>query len=121
MTPAGLEKLKTDIGEGEYCVFFRNNHFSVLHKHEGLLYLLVTDQGYLYQQKIVWELLDSVDGDSLFYGTDFQMFTPADSTPEGIVDLTDSTADQELAAQLQQEERALEEAAKANREAGQLK
>lgn len=104
LTPHGLEQLRNDVGENEYCVFFRNNHFSVLHKHEGLLYVLVTDQGYLYQQKIMWELFDSIDGDSLFYGADFQMFTPEDNTPEGIVNLEDAKTDEALAYQLQQEE-----------------
>ena len=56
----GLGQLFEDIEENEFCVFFRNNHFSVLHKREGVLYLLVTDQGYLYQKKIMWELFDSV-------------------------------------------------------------
>jgi hypothetical protein len=45
--------------EGEFCVFFRNNHFSVLHKHNGSLFLLVTDVGYQ-GTPVVWEKLDQV-------------------------------------------------------------
>ena len=56
----GLMELHVEIQEGEFCVFFRNNHFSVLHKHKGDLFLLVTDQGYLYKNKIIWELLNEV-------------------------------------------------------------
>jgi hypothetical protein len=40
-------------------VFFRNNHFSVLHKHNGSLFLLVTDVGYQ-DTPVVWEKLDQV-------------------------------------------------------------
>jgi hypothetical protein len=40
-------------------VFFRNNHFSVLHKHTGSLFLLVTDVGYQ-DTPVVWEKLDQV-------------------------------------------------------------
>ena len=60
LTDEGINKLKIDIKEGEYCVFFRNNHFSVIHKRNGECYLLVTDQGYLKSDNIMWEKLDSV-------------------------------------------------------------
>ena len=71
LTMYGIEKLRQDINEGEYCVFFRNNHFSVIHKHNSQLYLLVTDQGYLSQKGIMWESLDRVQGGSHFYSPSF--------------------------------------------------
>lgn len=49
-------------------VFFRNNHFNSLFKHEdGALYLLVTDQGYLREGGVIWERLSGIDGDTAFY------------------------------------------------------
>jgi len=116
LTPYGLEQLQNDIGEGEYAVFFRNNHFSVLHKHNKALYLLVTDQGYLYQQNIIWELFDSVDGDSLFVKADFSIYNPEENKPEGIVIANEIKEDEQLALQLQKEENeALKKAEEANR------
>jgi hypothetical protein len=44
----------------------RNNHFNALFKYEGSVYLLVTDQGYEAEPDIVWERLDSVNGDTTF-------------------------------------------------------
>ena len=46
--------------EGEYAVFFRNNHFSTVTKNDGELFLLVTDQGYLRESSIVWEKFSQV-------------------------------------------------------------
>lgn len=47
------------LADEELCVFFRNNHFNTLYKHNGELYILVTDQGYA-QEAIVWEKLNQV-------------------------------------------------------------
>ena len=60
LTWTGLKELKNNLSSGELGVFFRNNHFSVIYKHEGNLYLLVTDLGFLRQKRIMWELLDNV-------------------------------------------------------------
>ncbi|CAI9535186.1 unnamed protein product [Staurois parvus] len=54
-------------------VFFRNNHFSTLIKHKGHLYLLVTDQGFLQEEKVIWESLHNVEGDSCFCDSDFHL------------------------------------------------
>ncbi|XP_061872346.1 ubiquitin carboxyl-terminal hydrolase MINDY-1 isoform X2 [Colius striatus] len=59
--------------EGELSVFFRNNHFSTMTKHKGHLYLLVTDQGFLQEEGVVWETLHNVDGDSCFCDTEFHL------------------------------------------------
>ncbi|NXF72059.1 MINY1 hydrolase, partial [Sclerurus mexicanus] len=40
---------------------------------QGHLYLLVTDQGFLREEGVVWESLHTVDGDSCFCDTDFHL------------------------------------------------
>ncbi|PKK18290.1 family with sequence similarity 63, member A [Columba livia] len=69
LTVHGLCELAAAVPEGELSVFFRNNHFSTMIKHKGHLYLLVTDQGFLREDGVVWETLHSVDGDSCFCDT----------------------------------------------------
>eukprot|EP00804_Cyclotella_cryptica_P007527 CCRYP_010632-RA/>CCRYP_010632-RA protein AED:0.00 eAED:0.00 QI:564/-1/1/1/-1/1/1/419/488 len=64
LTYHGLEQLHTHLSEDALCVFFRNNHFATLTKHNGILYLLVTDLGYAHTPEIVWEKLDVIDGDT---------------------------------------------------------
>ena len=66
MTFHGLVRLAEVMVEGELAVVFRNNHFSTLLKRQGQLYMLVTDQGYLREDDIVWEVLQSLDGDNDF-------------------------------------------------------
>ncbi|NXI31858.1 MINY1 hydrolase, partial [Sterrhoptilus dennistouni] len=73
LTFHGLCELTAQAREGELGVFFRNNHFSTMIKHKGHLYLLVTDQGFLQEEAVVWESLHSVDGDSCFCDTDFHL------------------------------------------------
>lgn len=72
LTAHGLAVLQNSLKEGELCVFFRNNHFSTLTKHEGNLYILVTDIGYERERNIVWDLLATVDGSSVFCTSDFK-------------------------------------------------
>ncbi|XP_014816348.1 PREDICTED: protein FAM63A isoform X2 [Calidris pugnax] len=121
LTYHGLCELTAAVREGELSVFFRNNHFSTMIKHKGHLYLLVTDQGFLQEEGVVWESLHNVEGDSCFCDTHFHLshapgkegatMTPPDhhlqqrqvdqqqqgQEPSGLSDL-------ELARQLQQEE-----------------
>ncbi|NXK00246.1 MINY1 hydrolase, partial [Corythaixoides concolor] len=98
LTYHGLCELTAAVREGELSVFFRNNHFSTMIKHkvrlrppprppsrrrtptsnavpspQGHLYLLVTDQGFLQEEGVVWESLHNVDGDSCFCDTDFHL------------------------------------------------
>ncbi|NWI00736.1 MINY1 hydrolase, partial [Tichodroma muraria] len=73
LTFHGLCELTARAREGELGVFFRNNHFSTMTKHKGHLYLLVTDQGFLQEEGVVWESLHSVDGDSCFCDTEFHL------------------------------------------------
>uniref|UniRef100_A0A4W6DQM0 Ubiquitin carboxyl-terminal hydrolase n=1 Tax=Lates calcarifer TaxID=8187 RepID=A0A4W6DQM0_LATCA len=69
----GLCELNTTAKEGEISVFFRNNHFSTMIKHKGHLYLLVTDQGFLQEEALVWESLHNVEGDGNFCDSDFRL------------------------------------------------
>jgi hypothetical protein len=64
LTYHGLEQLHSHLPTDALCVFFRNNHFATLTKHNGTLYLLVTDLGYANTPEIVWEKLDAIDGDT---------------------------------------------------------
>lgn len=73
LTYHGLCELTAAAREGELSVFFRNNHFSTLTKHKSHLYLLVTDQGFLQEEQVVWESLHNVDGDSCFCDSDFHL------------------------------------------------
>lgn len=71
LTQYGLGCLHEHLSENELCVFFRNNHFSTLTKHEGLLYLLVTDLGYANVPNVVWEKIDVIDGDTEYVDAGF--------------------------------------------------
>ncbi|XP_029977199.1 ubiquitin carboxyl-terminal hydrolase MINDY-1 isoform X3 [Salarias fasciatus] len=79
----GLCELNSTAREGELSVFFRNNHFSTMIKHQGHLYLLVTDQGFLQEGGVVWESLHNVEGDGNFCDSDFRLCRPAERAPPG--------------------------------------
>ncbi|XP_008046687.1 ubiquitin carboxyl-terminal hydrolase MINDY-1 [Carlito syrichta] len=81
LTYHGLCELTAAAKEGELSVFFRNNHFSTMTKHKSHLYLLVTDQGFLQEEQVVWESLHNVDGDSCFCDSDFHLSHSLDKGP----------------------------------------
>ncbi|KAJ3608890.1 hypothetical protein NHX12_023419 [Muraenolepis orangiensis] len=78
----GLCELSSQHQEGQLSVFFRNNHFSTMVKHQGHLYLLVTDQGFLGEEGMVWESLHNVEGDGNFCDSDFRLCHPPQRTPQ---------------------------------------
>lgn len=43
---------------------------------QGHLYLLVTDQGFLQEEGLVWESLHNVEGDGNFCDSDFRLCHP---------------------------------------------
>lgn len=119
----GLCELTTTAKEQEMSVFFRNNHFSTMIKHQGHLYLLVTDQGFLSEERLVWESLHNVEGDGNFCDAHFRLLqkNPDYNQTTGAQSQIDqdylvavslqqqtgdpvSLSDAELARQLQQEE-----------------
>lgn len=98
LTHTGLEAMRRAIDEGEYVVWFRNNHFSVVVKRDGQLYALVTDQGYLHEPDIVWEGLGGArDGD--FVDSKFQPFVPhVGDSPGGGLGIEDADYEAAIAA-----------------------
>ncbi|XP_029112319.1 ubiquitin carboxyl-terminal hydrolase MINDY-2 [Scleropages formosus] len=104
LTYHGLCELTSSVQEGELCVFFRNNHFSTMTKFKGQLYLLVTDQGFLTEEKVVWESLHNVDGDGNFCDSEFRLRPPSD--PETVYRGQQDQIDQDylMALSLQQEQ-----------------
>lgn len=130
LSHAGLIQLIEVLDPHQLAVLFRNNHFSVLYKHPSQgLFLLVTDQGYLWEGDVVWESLLAVDGDTQLMTSTFTPFDPhhhagtvSDRQPP--VDVHQGSppsmpdSDYALALQLQQEEeeaRAEEEGRRAQR------
>lgn len=64
------------IREKQFCILFRNNHFSTLFKYQGELYSLITDAGYRRETSIVWEKLNQVDNDTVFCDSSFHIYHP---------------------------------------------
>jgi len=73
LTVHGLQQLHDVLKPNELAVFFRNNHFSTILKHEGHIYSLVTDQGYIAEPRAVWERLSSIDGNTQYVDEDFKV------------------------------------------------
>ena len=71
LTYPGLTSLHTHLPQNSTSVFFRNNHFAPLFKHDNKLCLLVTDQGYANVPEVVWEVLGNIDGDTTYVDSDF--------------------------------------------------
>ncbi|MCL7032740.1 hypothetical protein MKW94_016849 [Papaver nudicaule] len=74
LTIYGLFALQDGLKDGELCIFFRNNHFNTMLKHDNELYVLATDQGYVSQPDLMWWKLNEVNGDTVFYTGDFAIF-----------------------------------------------
>jgi len=70
LTYEGLISLLGTLRNREIAVFFRNNHFGTMLKHDDCLYLLCTDVGFL-ENEAVWERLDAIDGDTAYLCADF--------------------------------------------------
>lgn len=62
LTYHGVLALYNYMSDRQLAIFFRNNHFSTIFFYNGQLFQLVTDLGYLYEDNVVWELLDGIDG-----------------------------------------------------------
>lgn len=73
LTQHGLFVLHEYVKEGDMVVFFRNNHYNTLTKHNEHLYLLVTDFGYADVNSVVWEKLDVIDGDTEYVTGEFKV------------------------------------------------
>eukprot|EP00026_Physarum_polycephalum_P008431 Phypoly_transcript_08517.p1 GENE.Phypoly_transcript_08517~~Phypoly_transcript_08517.p1 ORF type:complete len:401 (+),score=48.01 Phypoly_transcript_08517:245-1447(+) len=101
LTYHGLTELHSGLRDEELCVLFRNNHFNTLYKHNGELFVLVTDQGYALEP-IVWEKLCQIDGDSTFLCSDFTTYSASPVTiQDGIAESVHEVEDRDLALALQ--------------------
>ncbi|RUS90629.1 hypothetical protein EGW08_001626 [Elysia chlorotica] len=85
LTYHGLAELSSVVKENELCVFFRNNHFNSLYRHNNELFLLVTDQGFLTESQVVWETLSNVEGDCHFTDATFRTYTKPVPSSEPIL------------------------------------
>ena len=119
LTYSGLMELHNHVQEGSLCVFFRNNHFATLAKHNGTLYLLVTDLGYANVPDVVWEKLDEINGDTEYADQDFVKTKPRANvnaatgpslSPEQLLAQSSTVdTDFQLALQLSRNENAIDE------------
>ncbi|VDL64864.1 unnamed protein product, partial [Nippostrongylus brasiliensis] len=85
LTYHGLVGLMEAMRDGELAVLFRNNHFHTIHKRKvatDLLFLLVSDSGYVNEPSIVWESFNNVDGSSIFLASDFTVGSPRATTTQ---------------------------------------
>jgi hypothetical protein len=112
LTMYGLEQLHSTLAEDELCVFFRNNHYATITKHQEQLYMLVTDLGYANTPDIVWEKMDDIIGDTELCnaqfapvsGTDIRQSGPT-LTPEQLMAASSrNDADYHLAMHLSQQQ-----------------
>lgn len=104
LTYHGICELNSVMKDGQLAVFFRNNHFSTMVKEGGSLYLLVTDLGFLDQEDVVWETLDSVQGDTVFVDKQFKVVDSRGA--EAGVASVGGPSDHELAMSLQRQDAA---------------
>lgn len=100
----------TSLPPNSLAVLFRNNHFLTLYKYnydnepvsvakrlshfigfednippEFELVTLVTDEGYLQNDRIVWETLGNMEGDSVFLDAIFRLHTSSKHDLSGLV------------------------------------
>ncbi|CDO91755.1 unnamed protein product [Kluyveromyces dobzhanskii CBS 2104] len=113
LTEYGIQHLHQLLQENSYSVFFRNDHFSTVHKSNGKLYTLVTDLGYKSASNIVWQSLRSVKGNQDSFFTSEFLPTSLDQAAASGLDSAAAThqpndesslTDEQLARLLQEEE-----------------
>ncbi|CAG2108771.1 unnamed protein product, partial [Medioppia subpectinata] len=103
LTNYGLQELVNHLKEQELCVLFRNNHFIVLYKHKNQLYQLVTDQGFIIENNVVWETLNNIEGDTQFVDGDFVLVPPKPALTTPVVSQQQIDQDYLVALSLQEE------------------
>ncbi|KAL3743141.1 hypothetical protein ACJRO7_018439 [Eucalyptus globulus] len=107
LTPYGLSCLRRDVGEGELCVLFHNEHFSTMFKYKGQLYLLATDEAFLDRPNHVWEKLEKVKGGNVYVSSNFEeckMDYVGSMNNATLTVSTNDDIDEQLARSLQEEE-----------------
>ncbi|XP_034230923.1 ubiquitin carboxyl-terminal hydrolase MINDY-1-like isoform X2 [Thrips palmi] len=120
LTYHGLCELNSVMADNELAVIFRNNHFSTIFKRrvptssrqqstqqvQNELFLLVTDQGFLHEYNVVWEMFCNIEGDSMFVDSDFKNVPPkttSDFSPAATT-MSQIDQDEELARLLHKQE-----------------
>lgn len=76
LTFTGLTSLHEQMHDGDLAVLYRNQHFSTIIKKNDHIYTLVTDEGYQFIFDVVWERLESIDGDTRLFNGDFMPYAP---------------------------------------------
>eukprot|EP00127_Corallochytrium_limacisporum_P006414 Clim_evm4s227 gene=Clim_evmTU4s227 len=105
LTWTGMADVTSEMQDGETAVFFRNNHFTTIHKHNGVVYSLATDRGFAHTS-IVWETLSGVDGNSVHVDGNFVEVTVQEGqagAPPASGGQSAEDADYQLAMSMQQE------------------
>lgn len=69
LTKEGYVALLENLEEGKIFLLFRNDHYNTCIKHNGQIYLLVTDIGYISQPDIVWTELSIEDAGNYYNAT----------------------------------------------------
>lgn len=69
-TKYGIKNIHSTLSEHEVAIYFRANHFSVITKHNGKVFCLLTDESFN-ETEYVWESIPDETGDSLFYDSFF--------------------------------------------------
>ncbi|KAL4859491.1 Ubiquitin carboxyl-terminal hydrolase MINDY-1 [Chlorella vulgaris] len=76
LTYHGLAALHEGLRPNQLAVFFRC-HFNTVFRGPGdQLFILATDEGFQFEADVVWEALDSVDGDTQLVDAEFRPFRP---------------------------------------------
>ncbi|CAO2034694.1 unnamed protein product [Urochloa humidicola] len=79
LTAYGFASLVEMIDEGEFEVVFCRSRFNVVHKHDGQLFILETNEEVRSQlPQVVWRLFEEVEGDGIYLT---EHFTPVKGQP----------------------------------------
>lgn len=113
LTPYGIAQLRQTLPAGTLSVLFRNSHLSVIYRrrpNEGEggspeLFTLVTDAGFLMEDRIVWESLQDPRGEYNNYFDSHFVYAPYTGSARRRGQDTGADSDYQLALELQKQER----------------
>ncbi|CAI4229591.1 unnamed protein product [Auanema sp. JU1783] len=97
MTYTGLIGLVDKMSNREIAVLFRNNHFHTVLKMNKLAHVLCTDIGFVTEPSLIWEVLQSIEGDTIYVDS---RFSTNQNNREPAPTSSSSVSDYELAKQL---------------------
>lgn len=113
LTPYGIAQLRQTLPAGTLSVLFRNSHLSVIYRrrsNEGEggspeLFTLVTDAGFLMEDRIVWESLQDPRGEYNNYFDSHFVYAPYTGSARRRGQDAGADSDYQLALELQKQER----------------